>query len=85
MEGEKEGLSFMFPRISFRRAALEAEAGFFDAHRAELDEIFDQMVKNRTAQAKALGFGSFVEQAYLRRMRNCYDAAAVAGFNSQHV
>ncbi|MCI8601419.1 MAG: M3 family oligoendopeptidase [Oscillospiraceae bacterium] len=73
------------PDRSVRRAALEAEAGFFDAHRAELDEIFDQMVKNRTAQAKALGFESFVEQAYIRRMRNCYDAAAVAGFRRQVV
>ena len=34
-----------------RRAAYEAEAGYFDAHRAELDELYGEIVKNLNAQA----------------------------------
>ena len=33
-----------------RRAAYEAEAGYFDAHRAELDELYGEIVKNLNAQ-----------------------------------
>lgn len=73
------------PDRAVRKAAVEAEGGFFDAHRAEFDELYDKLVKNRTAQAKALGFDSFVELGYIRQMRNCYDAAAVANFRRQVV
>ena len=31
---------------AFRRAAYEAEAGYFDAHRAELYELYTKIVKN---------------------------------------
>lgn len=66
-----------------RRAALEAEGGFFDGHRAEFDQLFDQLVKNRTQQAKLLGFESFVELGALRRQRNCYSPAELAAFRDQ--
>ena len=39
-----------------RRRAYETEAGFFDAHRDELDRLYDELVKNRTEQAKLLGY-----------------------------
>lgn len=68
-----------------RRAALEAEGGFFEEHRAEFDELFDKLVHNRTEQAKALGFESFVELGALRRQRNCYTPAQAAGFREQVV
>ena len=35
-----------------RRAAYEAEAGYFDAHRAELDELYTKIVKNLNQQAQ---------------------------------
>ena len=73
------------PDREVRRAAIFAEGQFFDEHQAEFDDIFDRLVKNRTAQAKALGFDSFVELGYIRQMRNCYDAAAVANFRRQVV
>jgi len=73
------------PDRAVRRAALEAEASFFDAHQAEFDDIYDRMVKNRTAQARALGFENYVELGYIRQMRNCYDAKAVANFRRQVV
>ena len=68
-----------------RRAALEAEGGFFDEHREEFDSLFSQLVKNRTEQAKKLGFESFVELGALRRQRNCYSPADIARFRDDVV
>ena len=73
------------PDRAVRKAAYEAEGGFFDAHREELDEIFDKLVKNRTEQARALGYSNFVELGYVRRMRNCYGPRDVARFRRQVV
>lgn len=73
------------PDRSVREAATRAEGQFFDANRAEFDEIFDQLVKNRTEQAKKLGFENFVPLGYLRRQRNCYGPAEVVGFRRQIV
>lgn len=68
-----------------RKAAYAAEGTFFDENRHELDSLFDKLVKNRTAQAKALGFDSFVELAALRRLRNCYSTQDVATFREKVV
>ncbi len=68
-----------------RKAALEAEGSFFDEHRQEFDQLFDKLVKNRTQQAKALGFESFVELGAIRRQRNCYSPADIARFRDQVV
>ena len=68
-----------------RRAALEDEGGFFDQHQAEFDGLYSKLVQNRTQQAKALGFDSFVELGALRRQRNCYTPAQAAGFREQVV
>ena len=43
-----------------RKAAYEAEGAWFDAHREEFDSLYDQLVKNRTAQAQAMGYENFV-------------------------
>ena len=45
---------------AMRRKAYEAEAVYFDAHRAEFDEIYDKMVKNRNEQARILGYNDFI-------------------------
>ena len=68
-----------------RRAALEAEGSFFDQNREQFDQIFHQLVKNRTEQAKALGFESYVELGAIRRQRNCYTPQDVAAFRQQVV
>lgn len=68
-----------------RRAALEAEGSFFDENREQFDALFDKLVKNRTAQAKALGFDSFVELGAIRRRRNCYTPEDAASFREQVV
>ena len=49
----------------------------------EIDEIYDQMVKNRTRQAKMLGYDNYIELAYYRMNRNCYDQAMVENFRRQ--
>ena len=68
-----------------RRAALEAEGSFFDENWEQFDALFDKLVKNRTAQAKALGFDSFVELGAIRRQRNCYTPEDAASFREQVV
>ena len=54
------------PDRSVRRAAMIAEGEWFDAHRAEFDEIYTKMVENRTAQAKQMGYDNYIPLGYLR-------------------
>ena len=55
-----------------RRAAYEAEAGYFDAHRDELDALYGEIVKNLNAQAKVLGYKDYSELSYVRMNRIGY-------------
>lgn len=71
------------PDPAVRRAAYEAEGRFFDEHRDEFDGIYDKLVKNRTEQARRLGFSSFVELGYIRQNRNCYGLKDVAEYRRQ--
>lgn len=71
------------PDREIRRAAYHAEGEFWMSVKAELDRIFDELVKVRTTIARKLGFTSFTEVAYLRNLRNCYDPAMVANFREQ--
>ena len=73
------------PDRAVRKAAIEAEGSFFDQHQAELDEIYDKLVKNRTEQAKKLGFDNYVPLGFLRMGRNCYSPEDLASFRSQVV
>lgn len=66
-----------------RQKAYTAEAGFYDAHRTEFEQIFDNLVKTRTEIAHALGFKSFTELGYLRMTRNCYSAEDVEIFRGE--
>ena len=66
-----------------RRAAFETEAGFFDAHRDELDRLYDELVKNRTEQARLLGHANYIPLGYDRMGRNCYGPEKVAAFRGQ--
>lgn len=68
-----------------RKAAYETEGRFFDAHQAELDEIYDKLVKNRTAQAKLMGYENYLPLGYDRMNRNCYGPEKVAAFRAQVV
>ena len=71
------------PDRAVRKAAYEAEGKWFDSHQAELDELYDKLVKNRTAQAKNMGYDNYLELGYDRLGRNCYGPAQVAAFRDQ--
>lgn len=48
-----------------------------------MDELYDQLVKVRTAIAKKLGYSNFVELAYARMNRSDYNAKDVEAFRNQ--
>ncbi len=73
------------PDRAVRKAALEAEGSFFDAHQVEFDELYDKLVQNRTQQAKALGFENYVPLGFIRMGRNCYSPEDVTFFREQVV
>ena len=66
-----------------RREAFRVEGECFDAHQAELDEIYDKLVKNRNAQARMLGYENYIQLGYDRLGRNCYGARELASFRRQ--
>ena len=66
-----------------RRSAYEAEAGYFDAHRQELDELYTKIVKNLNAQAQVLGYKDYSELSYVRMNRIGYGPAEIRKFRDQ--
>ncbi|HJA25112.1 MAG TPA: M3 family oligoendopeptidase [Candidatus Fournierella merdigallinarum] len=66
-----------------RKAAFAAEGSFYDENRAELEEIYTAMIENRNAQARALGYPSYVELSYKRMGRLGYGPKEVASFRDQ--
>jgi len=71
------------PDRAVRRRAYETEAGFFDAHREELDRLYDELVQCRTEQARLLGYDNYIPLGYDRMGRNCYGPEKVAAFRGQ--
>ena len=87
-EGEIYNLSLLGPKCrhkdrEVRIAANKAMSDWFESVSDELDEIYDKLVKNRTQQAKALGFDSYTELGYLRMHRNSYNRKDVENFRNQ--
>ena len=66
-----------------RRAAYEAEAGYFDAHRAELDELYGEIVKNLNTQARVMGYHDYSELSYVRMNRIGYGPEEIRKFRDQ--
>lgn len=66
-----------------RRSVFKKRTEFFMAHEKELDELYDKLVKVRTAMARKLGFENYVPLGYLKRNRNCYGPEDVAVFREQ--
>ncbi len=71
------------PDREIRKQAFIAEGKCFEAVSGKFDEIFDKLVKNRTAQAKKLGYENFVDVGYMRVQRNCYTKQDVSIFKNQ--
>lgn len=71
------------PDRDVRYRAYCAEGAFFDAHREELDTLFDKLVHNRNEQARKLGYKNYIELGYDRLGRNCYRYAELAAYRAQ--
>jgi M3 family oligoendopeptidase len=87
-EGEERTLAQLQPFVEspdreMRKRASEARFAFFQEHEEKLDEIYDRLVKVRTAIAQKLGFKNFVELGYARLGRTDYNAEMVANFRKQ--
>ena len=87
-EGETLNLSLMTPYLSHvdrdvRIRAWNKYTAFFEENGDKLDEIFYKLVKNRTAQARELGYENYVELGYYRMNRNCYGKEQVENFRRQ--
>ena len=87
-EGQIYNISQMTPFQRSKDRKVRQEAGkkvdaFYASKGKELDEIYDALVKNRTAQAKALGYENFTELGYNRMIRNSYRRPEVEKFRSQ--
>lgn len=87
-EGDVLNLSMMTPHLtspdrSVRTRAAEAVNSYYLSIADELDEIYDLLVKNRTEQAKVLGFDTYTELGYYRMMRNSYGREEVENFRRQ--
>lgn len=87
-EGETLNLSLLKPYLTssdreVRRKAYVKYSAFFSSISEELDEIYDKLVKNRTKQAKEMGYENFIELGYYRMNRNCYDKDMVENYRRQ--
>ena len=87
-EGEELNLSLLRPYTispdrQIRQKAWDKMSDFFEANADKLDEIYDKLVKNRDAQAKALGYDNYVTLGYYRMQRNCYGKDEVENFRNQ--
>lgn len=86
--GEKLNLSLMNPYLhnadrGIRKEAWEKYADFFIRNADELDEIYDKLVKNRTAQGRKLGYENYLQLGYDRMNRNSYGREEVESFRRQ--
>lgn len=87
-DGKELNLSLLRPYLihkdrNVRARAWEKMSAFFEENEEQLDNIFDQLVKNRTAQARKLGYENFLELGYYRMNRNCYGREEVENFRRQ--
>lgn len=87
-DGKELNLSLLRPYLinedrEVRALAWQKMTEFFEANAEELDEIYDKLVKNRTAQAKEMGYENYLELGYYRMQRNCYGQKEVESFRQQ--
>ncbi len=87
-EGETLNLSLLTPYLhnkdrNVRKSAWGKFSKALGDNSEKLDEIYDKLVKNRTAQAREMGYENYVELGYYRMYRNCYDKEAVENFRRQ--
>ncbi len=87
-DGKELNLSLMRPYLvhqdrNIRAAAWKEYNAYFEENAEKLDEIYDKLVKNRTAQAKMMGYENYLQLGYYRMGRNCYGQAEVEAYRDQ--
>lgn len=85
---ETLNLSLLTPYLKHKDAKIRSEAQekqneFFLSIQDKLDELYDKLVKNRTLQAKKLGFETYTSLGYLRMQRNCYGREEIENLRRQ--
>lgn len=85
---ETLNLSLLTPYLKhkdakIRREAQEKQNEFFLSIQDKLDKLYDKLVKNRTLQAKKLGFETYTPLGYLRMQRNCYGREEIENLRRQ--
>ena len=68
------------PDDEIRLAAWKAEGGWYKAHQADLDRIYDELVKVRDQAGRSLGYDGYTQLGYYRMGRNCYTKEDVEKF-----
>jgi M3 family oligoendopeptidase len=87
-EGNTYNLTGLYPlelssdRV-VRQKASQAKWDFYAQKQAEIEDVFDQMVKKRHQIALQLGYKNFVEVGYARMRRSDYNPEMVANFRKQ--
>lgn len=71
------------PDRTVRRRAYHAAVASWESQRDQLEEFYDNLVRNRDLQAKTLGYPNFVELSYLRMNRIGYTPEDVKRFREQ--
>lgn len=87
-DGKELNLSLLRPYLvnqdrNVRAAAWKEYSDYFEANADKLDELYDKLVKNRTAQAREMGYENYVELGYYRMGRNCYGQKEVEAYREQ--
>ena len=65
-----------------RKAAYMKFGQAIEDNKEQLDDIYDKLVKVRTAMGRKMGFENFSKLGYLQMQRNCYDKDDIAKFRA---
>ncbi len=68
---------------SVRRAAFRAYGEFYHQNEPRLEEIWDELIRNRNQQGKNLGFENYIPVGYMKQGRTDYGQEDVAAFREQ--
>lgn len=68
------------PDDEIRKEAWVAEGNWYNEHGAELDEIYDELVKLRDGMGRKLGYDGYTQLGYYRMQRNCYGPEDIDNF-----
>ncbi len=87
-DGEEYNISLLRKHLTgedrdTRQRAWKALSDYFMSVTDEIDDIYDKLVKNRTQQAKELGYENYIELGYNKMMRNSYRRPEVENFRKQ--